>query len=678
MLRYVLATIALCVGLYSECQAAEFTWFTNVHGREGWIEFAAGPQNFQNRIHVFPRVGGPGAPGAAPRVEGRSDGVVVTLEIDSNAPPDAGGFTRDVLSRVVSNPARVSQDYQVDVPRPRSLRIAVTLDGAERASRQISDRIPGTHTVQVKVPVTGEERDAMLRGAFQVETSFDLPTANFSSISVNVKESLINHYKISALKSVVKSARTSGGKFLFFDWRQRSARTIVQESINEQRSTSASRQTSVLTIDPDDAMLARVEALLGIPSLSKEEFVARHLAAAAEAEKVGDIQLADLHKEYALKADDPTPRVQTELLEKAFAAMASKEPSLGAFLANGIQFSESTGSSVSRYQGFGQTDSSYFGSTGYAEMRLTTAQVRYVINIGPFAAADDDIRGFFGTARPNEEGATTGLLRAVESSNIAMVRAALRFGANYNAVYGMKRETPLTIASQRCNTEIVRALLQAGANPFLRDSNGRTAKRQAELAGCQTIASLIEGFASAKTLNFNLGEGPGVKLVKVDIEESGTVYEGGRTGPTFETVRGEKLFRAIITADVQVNETERQARAAYYDHFHFLRSRFVNGQLVNLYRIRDVVRFPITVVNGDTVDFEIHFDTSVPGLTFANKEGGPYAIDRIARFSDNQHFGFAPRAFDGANSTSPRTVCLEQRPDPQHPMIMECARWGSQ
>lgn len=494
MLRRISAALALCAGLISASHAAEFTWFTEVQGREGWIEFSAGSQSFQNRIHVFPRVGGPGAPAGAPRVEGRSDGVVVTLEIDSSAPTDAAGFTRDVLTRVVGDPSSVAQDYQLNVPRPRSVRIAVMLDGAERASRTIDGQIPGTHTVQIKVPASGDDRDALLRGAFQVETSFELPTANFSSISVNVKETLVSHYKISALKSVVKSARTSGGKFLFFDWRRRAARTIVQESINEQRSTSASRETSVLTIDPDEAMLARVEALLGIPSLSKEEFVARHLAAAAKAEAAGNYPLAELHKEYAAKADDPTPKVQTELLEKAFAAMAGSEPAIGAFLANGIQFSESSGSSTSRYQGFGQTDSSYFGSNGYAEMKLTTALVRYVVNAGPFASDDDAIRAFFGTATPNEEAATRGLLKAVETGNIAMVRAALRLGGAYNAVYGMKRETPLTMASQRCDTEIVRALLQAGANPFLPDGDSRTAKRHAQLAGCQTVAALIETF----------------------------------------------------------------------------------------------------------------------------------------------------------------------------------------
>ena len=184
--------------------------------------------------------------------------------------------------------------------------------------------------------------------------------------------------------------------------------------------------------------------------------------------------------------------------------------------------------------------------------------------------------------------------------------------------------------------------------------------------------------ATAKTLDFSLREGPGVTLVKVDIEESGAVYEGGRTGPTFDTGRGEKIFRAIISAVVQVYENERQARDAYYARFQLLESGYINDQPVYFYRIRDVVRFPITVVNGGTVDFTIHFDPSVPGLTFATEDGGLYPIEGQTRLSDNQHFGISPRPFSGANSTSPRTVCLEQRPDPQHPMIMECVRWGPQ
>lgn len=182
--------------------------------------------------------------------------------------------------------------------------------------------------------------------------------------------------------------------------------------------------------------------------------------------------------------------------------------------------------------------------------------------------------------------------------------------------------------------------------------------------------------AAAKTLQFDLGEGPGVRLIDVDVEEAGAIYDGGPSGPTFETGRGEKTFRAIITADVLVYDQELEIRRNYYRRFQRLESGQNNYGIFHVYRIRDVVRFPIKVVDGGTVDFEIHFDAGVPGLTFKGPDGRIYAIDRMTRFSDNQNFGIIKPDFPGSNSISPRSVCLEQRPDPNNPMIVECVRWG--
>jgi len=182
--------------------------------------------------------------------------------------------------------------------------------------------------------------------------------------------------------------------------------------------------------------------------------------------------------------------------------------------------------------------------------------------------------------------------------------------------------------------------------------------------------------AAAKTLQFDLGEGPGVRLVDVDVEEAGTIHDGGPSGPTFETGPGEKTFRAIITADILVYDQDRETRRAYYDRFQYLSSDQNNYGTFHAYRIRDVVRFPIKVVNGGTVEFEIHFDAGVPGLTFKGPDGQIYAIDRMTRFSDNQYFGIIKPDIPGSNSISPGSVCLEQRPDPNNPMIVECVRWG--
>jgi hypothetical protein len=182
--------------------------------------------------------------------------------------------------------------------------------------------------------------------------------------------------------------------------------------------------------------------------------------------------------------------------------------------------------------------------------------------------------------------------------------------------------------------------------------------------------------AAAKTLKFDLRNGPGVALVDVDVEEAGVVHDGGPTGPTFETGRGEKTFRAVIAADVLVYDQELAIHRNYYSRFQRRESGQNNYGIFHVYRIRDVVRFPINVVNGGTIDFAIHFQASVPGLTFEDSGGEVYSVDRVTRLGDRQDLGIIPPALPDNNSTAPGSVCLEQRPNPTNPIIMECVRWG--
>lgn len=181
----------------------------------------------------------------------------------------------------------------------------------------------------------------------------------------------------------------------------------------------------------------------------------------------------------------------------------------------------------------------------------------------------------------------------------------------------------------------------------------------------------------AKTLVFDLGAGDGVELRDVDIEEAGAVHDGGRTGTTIETTAGKKLFRVIVTADVVVSATELNARRAYFDRFQYLDSRRDHHGTRHKYRIRDVVRLPINVVDGGTVDMRVLFDPTIPALTVEGLDGRPQPIDRMAKMQDNQHFGIAPPPFTGSISSSPGSVCLEERPSEGSPMIVECVRWGS-
>ena len=189
-----------------------------------------------------------------------------------------------------------------------------------------------------------------------------------------------------------------------------------------------------------------------------------------------------------------------------------------------------------------------------------------------------------------------------------------------------------------------------------------------------TMASHVK----AKELDFKLTADADVNLIDVDIEEAGALHDGGARGPRFETSKGEKLFRAIVIADVRADEQEVQARRPFYSRQKYRFS--YNGPIgiVHVFQIKDVIRMPITVVNGGVVDFKIHFDATVPGLTYSSDGGEPVKIDRMAKLADLQEFGLVPQPFINNNSRSPRSVCLEQSPDPENPRIIICRRWSAQ
>jgi len=500
-IKYIVSILMLLLSYTTH--AAEFTWFNNIEGKEGWIEFSAKTANYQNRIHIFPSLIGPDGSNINAKVDPIQSGVLVSFVIDSTSPGYATPFIEKVINSVAGLPSNVTKKYQLNVPNARAATVKILYQGEEVGRKEYSGVLPSTTTGQIRVETTSTKmKNDMLRGHFLMEAELELPKADFSSISISVSESLIAKYKVEALKSIVSRQRVSGGKFLFFDWRRKTSRTIVNQSINEQRSSSATRQTSVITVDADDDMLNRVEELLGFSTLTKEQFVQNHLSAASKAEAAASaaskaeaaahFELAALHSEYAGKVDDPTPKVQSDLLEKAISALGANTPNLAAFIANGIQFSESSSSSGSRYHGLGRATFAVDTNSGYTELKLTTKNVRFVVSKGPFSPSEESIRSFFGTTQPNADASTDGLYRAIQQENIHFVRYALFSNARVNAQLGIERLTPLMEAAKKCNKTIVETLILQGANPFLRDSSNRSADQYASLFGCSEISMLIK------------------------------------------------------------------------------------------------------------------------------------------------------------------------------------------
>ena len=111
------------------------------------------------------------------------------------------------------------------------------------------------------------------------------------------------------------------------------------------------------------------------------------------------------------------------------------------------------------------------------------------------------------------------LFNASSGGDPAGVEAALRKGANLNARRGVFRETPLRAASRSGHVEVVRVLLDAGADIQARNSTGGTALHSASLAGhLEVVRELVRKGAdiSAKSrygntpFDYSIGQ-PAVK-----------------------------------------------------------------------------------------------------------------------------------------------------------------------
>lgn len=64
---------------------------------------------------------------------------------------------------------------------------------------------------------------------------------------------------------------------------------------------------------------------------------------------------------------------------------------------------------------------------------------------------------------------------AAASGELEGVRRAIKLGADVNAVIDRSKRTPLMAAARENQPEIVEFLLKKGANPMLKDADGRIA-----------------------------------------------------------------------------------------------------------------------------------------------------------------------------------------------------------
>ncbi|HDZ19730.1 hypothetical protein LCGC14_0015750 [marine sediment metagenome] len=99
------------------------------------------------------------------------------------------------------------------------------------------------------------------------------------------------------------------------------------------------------------------------------------------------------------------------------------------------------------------------------------------------AGADATIR--------TEQGATT-IWWAVYGKNVWVLRRLLNLNGDPNAPIDIRQATPLMFAADTGQVEMVRVLLEAGADPTIKDARGRTAAQHAKGPNAPNIRKMLE------------------------------------------------------------------------------------------------------------------------------------------------------------------------------------------
>lgn len=651
-------------------RATDFTWF-KVNEFEGWIEDT--PQGKQ--IKLLPFVGVPGTGFWLPR--GAFE-VHSLQEFQQNRGLELTSDGRLRFGyRIVTEPIHLpsnlgrSIEEQVNLPRGHLSRATVSFVAAEYSKIELEiggeivageefsvGNLSGSKEGYFYFDVADFETINRIReGDFRYVLTMTYPLTTFSSIELQVDGEIVSNTWSRALREIIQRKRRTGFSLGPISFGSTIRRSYVIERIESGSTNSIRNNTSIVMRDPTPEQLARVNAILGIASTTRQQALTMHQQAAAAALAAGKPNLADAHTQYAqsLQLSSPSNGEFTGAVLRRLENMPKADAL--SFFAAGFKSQEQSASGYYRYNGTTTTTTETRFQSSFSEFIISNSDVQAVsfgvpmTQNGRYTAYNDaelanDRRIFnldWQTPVVMTPQWVRGVDEAMQQRRFGDVRYAFQRRLltsqlsliNVNRPVGGQENTVLHTAVQYADLDLLRFMLNRGANPRAENRFGETPLELASEFERQDVVELLTEYRDRYGEIAIRISHPGIRLVSVDsfmgnprflrlveLEEDGVTELRIGDYPMFMHFGGSVTYEAIVS-NLQLQSMRFPYRVLQTDG--------VNSRIQAQALLRDVFR----IEHGERKrrERELTFVGPLSGFSFEDE-------DRALPMPGNQPRGF--------------------------------------
>ncbi|MFJ4376090.1 PDZ domain-containing protein [Pseudomonas japonica] len=228
--------------------------------------------------------------------------------------------------------AQQYHDYAKQNVALRNVEVQLLIAGTMAASRKYQGSLSSLGEIALLAP-TEFQVNQIREGSFELMVVSRFQDTKTSSIHATFNAvQAVNSFVEETQQALTKS-RSSGFQVFGIGSRRSTLSTSINQTMQSNDKVQVLEKTQIVMHDASDEMVARFESQF-FPELAKQEVIDRHLAASAEARKVGNLELAKVHADYAvaIKEGDKMKEV-----DGVAAAAALSAGDYAGFLAHGVR-----------------------------------------------------------------------------------------------------------------------------------------------------------------------------------------------------------------------------------------------------------------------------------------------------------------------------------------------------